>query len=148
MLSEKMSSERLINLKYSIEYKESLLELLSLMWKDLNDAERKRRFEWWYEKIPYFYEPRIYIAVDNEKVVGFRGFIVQKFTNSQKTFNVLNPADIIVHPDYRRRGIFSKLNMLFLQDVLGARNQSNVILNLSSNRLSTPGYLKQGWRSD
>ena len=136
---------KLIFKKYTLENKISLLQLLAFKWTYLTYAEIKEKFEWRYEQNPYNdRRPVIYVALNNEQVVGFRAFVVQLFKLGEVQYKVFNPADAIVHPDFRRMGIFSKLNETLLADL---QNESKaIILNTSSNNLSTPGYLKQGWQ--
>jgi len=131
---------------YTHNRKSGLLNLLSHMWHELTDAERKKRFEWRYEKNPYQDQPFIFLALDGERVAGFRAFVVQLFMLHGKAYKVYSPADAIVHPNYRRRGVFSNLNDAFLQEVNRHKDMPGIILNLTSNRFSTPGYLKQYWQ--
>ncbi len=134
----------LIVRKYTLNHKASLLQLLVYKWENLTTEKIKEKFEWRYEKNPLTKnEPCIYVTLDNDKVVGFRAFVIQKFIFNHKTYRVYTPADAIVHPNYRRMGIFSKLNNIFLEDI---KNQENtLILNTSSNQFSSPGSIKQGW---
>lgn len=132
--------------KYTSHHKSSLLQLLAFKWDGMNDSEIKEKFEWRYEQNPYSGGKLfIYIALNDEQVVGFRAFVIQHWILRETLYKVFNPADAIVHPDFRRMGIFSKLNKVFLADL--QHEMSTVILNTSSNNLSTPGYLKQGWQS-
>lgn len=137
---------KLVFKKYEFNNKFSLLELLAFKWKHLKTRELKNKFEWRYEQNPYNKNnPFIYVALNGEQVVGFRAFVIQHFMLRNVLYKVFNPADAIVHPDFRRMGIFSKLNEAFLTDLQHETNA--IVLNTSSNNLSTPGYLKQGWQS-
>jgi len=143
-----MSSPSIIEIKvYSKEYKYKVIMLLRFMWLHLSDEERIRRFEWRYEKNPFSSNPKILIAVCNDEVVGFRAFVVQNFLLREKCLKVFSPADAIIHPDFRRMGIFKKLNTMFIEKIyVEFKKEECLILNLSSNQYSTPGYLKQGWK--
>jgi len=141
-----MKNQKYRIIKYSPEYKESLLELLKTMWKDLNESEIKEQFKWRYERNPYHQSPYIYLAVIDEKVVGFRAFVLHLFTLKKSIYQVFSPTDAIVNPDYRRKGIFSALNEFFLKDLAETGLENALIVNLSSNKYSTPGYLKQDWQ--
>ena len=116
------------------------------MWTGLDEVDRLIRFEWRYIKNPYKDRPFIYVALDGDKIVGFRAFVCQLFIIDGKEYKVLSPADAIINPEYRRRGIFSKLNNLFLQDISSDGYEDFIILNLSSNKFSTPASLKLGWQ--
>jgi hypothetical protein len=141
-----MADNNLVFVKYEATYKEGLLELLKHMWQYLNYLERKEKFEWRYEQNPYTTNPHIYLAIDGDQIAGFRAFVVQKFKLEERVITIFSPADAIVHPDYRRRGIFSRLNEIFIQDVSSTNESTSFILNLTSNQYSTPGCIKQGWK--
>jgi len=128
---------------YSPKYKEGLLDLLSYHLDDLNFEERKKRFEWMYEDNPYTESPLCYLALDREKVVGHCGSIVQKFQLTGKEYYFCTPADAIVHPEYRRKGIFSSL-LKFSRKELALNSNITLILILSANKTSTPIQLKYG----
>lgn len=142
-----MTEEVTAIIPYSLQYKEQVVFLLKNMWKSLDETQRRERFEWRYEKNPYHSEPFIYVALDNNKVAAFRGFVLQHFIQNGKTYKVFSPADAIVHPDYRRMGLFSKLTIRCLEDIHAQFPDNSLVLNLSSNHLSTPGYLKKGWQA-
>lgn len=128
-------------IKYSPDYKQQLLAFLKFKWADLDEKQREELFKWRYEQNPYSDKPIIYLAIDSNIIVGFRAFVPQLFIYKDSFVQILSPADAIVHPDYRRKGIFNQLNSYFLDD----KNSSFLVLNLSSNQYSTPGNLKQGW---
>jgi hypothetical protein len=132
--------------KYSGKHKDNLLEMLQLLWKELNENEIKERFAWRYEHNPLSIgKPYIYLALNDDIIIGIRAFVFQKFINNKKTYNVLTPADAIVDPNYRRMGIFSKLNDFFLKDLNSSNLKNVLILNLSTNQYSFAGNIKQGW---
>lgn len=132
--------------KFSIQYKQDTINLLQHMWSDLTKEERTKRFEWRYEKNPFSDQPKIFIAISNDKVVGFRAFVVQNFVIKEQLVKVFSPADAIVNPDFRRMGIFKNLNDRFIEMIKNEYSKEEcLILNLSSNQYSTPGCLKHGW---
>ena len=57
------------------------------------------------------------VFINNEQIVGFRAFVVQLFKLGKVKYKVFNPEDAIVHSDFRRMGIFFKLNEIFLADL-------------------------------
>ncbi len=142
-----MSEHQFEIIKYSTEYKKDLLDLLKFLWTHLDQPDQKEFFEWRYEKNPYTQDPFIYIAIHNQKVVGCRAFVVQRFVyGKSKEIKVFSPADAIVHPQYRRKGILSRLNKAFFEDKANFYPGNKLILNLSSNQYSTPVCLKQQWK--
>jgi GNAT superfamily N-acetyltransferase len=116
------------------------------MWQDLNNDGIKELFEWRYEQNPYQNYPCIYLAIDGIRVVGMRAYVIQLFQFREINYYIFSPADLIVHPDYRRKGIFKKLILTSLNDIHVSFKDEIFILNLSSNKLSTSGYLKNGWK--
>ena len=132
--------------RYERKYQSTLIDLLQHIWTGLTPEERKAKFEWRYLDNPYTTQPFIYLALEGEQMAGFRAFVVQVFKVDQKVIRIFSPADAIVHPNYRRLGIFSKLNNAMINDINRLFPEQAAILNLSSNTLSTPGYLKQNWQ--
>lgn len=131
--------------KYKSEDKQGIKSILSIMWDNLDKNEVSERLEWRYFNNLYQKEPFIYIALDGEKIVGFRAFVCQLFSLKGNTYKILSPADAIINPEYRRMGIFSKLNDIFIDDISSTKDAKYIILNLSANEKSTPGNLKLGW---
>lgn len=128
---------------YSPQYKEGVAELLQNLWQ--GDAESNYiRFESKYEMNPYDDSIYAVVALYENRIVGFRGFIPTKWTLSGSDKWLLLVADACVHPDHRRKGLFEKMT----QRAIDVYQESKFMgyLNLSSNRFSTPGYLKLGWQ--
>lgn len=130
--------------KYSKNYKSRLIELLQFLWKNPDESERIKKFEWLYEKNPYQKEPFIYVALDDEKLVASRAFVPSNFTVDGSIIKIFCGADAIIHPDYRRRGIFSQLQSALIKDIRTLFPEKCIIIELSANQASTPGLLKLG----
>ncbi len=133
-------------IKYTSEHKEATLRLLAYLWTHLDEQNRKLLFEWRYEQNPFATQQFIYLAISGKQVVGFRAFVPQIIECKGKNITGLTAADAVVHPDFRRKGIFSGLIRFFLHTMEEKRANNYVIYNLSSNEFSTPGYLKLGWQ--
>lgn len=134
--------------KYSTGYKEAALGLLCHLWTHLSKEEQKLYFEWRYEQNPYCDKPYIYLALKGKSVIGFRAFVLQPFVSSATgRLNAFTPADSIVHPAYRRNGLFRMLNAAFFKEVQSLSKEKAVIFNLSSNENSTPANLRQEWQA-
>jgi|SRR5690625_453208 len=131
--------------QYNKLYKTSVLDLLKHMWQNNEEEQIRRKFEWRYEQNPDQNIPYIFIALDKEsKVVGFRAFVVQEFCKGAIRIKIFNPADAIIHPKHRRKGLFSKLTNALIE-LISNEEKNAIVLNLSSNTESTYGYLKLGW---
>ena len=91
--------------KYESKYKKSLLQLLNSEWKYSEDY-----FDWKYRN-PYSDEILGWVVVHKNKVVGFRGLMARNRSQvNEQNVKVFSFGDGFVHKDYRRKGIFSKLN--------------------------------------
>ena len=133
-------------IKYTVDYKEGVINLIKPMWKELDAKKQYELFKWRYEKNPYK-NPVIYLAVDNEKVVGFRAFISQIFIKQKNEYIVYSPSDTYIHREYRRKGIISALNNKCMEELNKLYNDDNTILiNTSTSKPSMPVYLKQNWQ--
>jgi len=130
---------------YSPKYKDQVIDLLSILWSNFTLKEKRRRFEWRYEKNPYTESPLCYVALNEDKIVGFRAFVTQKFRFKGENYYFGTPADAVVHLEYRRQGIFSNLTKLAFEDVL-EKDKLDYFLSLSSNEKSTKGNIKAGFR--
>jgi len=141
-------SEDIKYILYQFSYRESLLDLLGHMWNHSSRDCVERRFSWRYEHNYCLQENTMFIAVVDHQVVGFRGYTAQSYCFNGKRMIVLSPSDAIVHPSYRRKGVFDNLMKLSMQSLAKNRDKLSlsVFLNLSSNEKSTPAYLKLGWR--
>lgn len=134
-------------IKYSSDHKEATLRLLAFLWTHLNEENRKLLFEWRYEQNPLASERYICLAISGDQIVGFRAFVPQILEFKGNELIGLTAADAVVHPDFRRKGIFSGLIRFFMKEMEDDHTNDCVIYNLSSNEYSTPGYLKLGWQA-
>ena len=130
---------------YSSHFKEKVICLLKYMWKSLDYNERVRKFEWRYENNPYEKELVIYLAIDDEKVVGFRPLVVQHFILNGSRLRVLSGADVIIHPEYRNRKIWTKINQYYFKDINNS-HINTIDLTLSAGKNTALGSIKQGWQ--
>lgn len=127
--------------KYRKEHKQDLVKFLAYFYNSLDYMERQRLFEWRYESNPYLKSPFIYLAFDEEKIIGFRAFVIQKFTIKDNHFFLGTPADAVVHPQYRRQGLFSKLTKFAIDDMY-KNSDVRFLVSLSANSASEAGNVK------
>jgi hypothetical protein len=83
------------------------------------------------------------VAVDGDRVVGFRTFLRWRFDHDGRTVEAVRAVDTATHPDYQGQGIFS----LLTRHGLAALEADGVgfVFNTPNER-SRPGYLKMGWQ--
>lgn len=75
-------------------------------------------------------------------LVGLRLFQPWNFLSGGDSIRGVRAVDTCTHPDHQRKGIFSYLTRLALQDL--ASEKVDLVFN-TPNKKSLPGYLKLGW---
>lgn len=118
-----------------------IIELEKELWPGKTSSEIRKIFEWKYPKTTNLVNG--FVALDGERVVGFRGFFIQDYVHNGNVFPISVLGDAVVHPNYQRRGIFSNLTKKALEYY--SSSPMKYILGLSSNAKSSPGNLKLGW---
>jgi GNAT superfamily N-acetyltransferase len=127
---------------YAEEDIDEIVTLESHLWG--NDFEaNKRKFIWKHRQNPFLRQNVGIVARYEEALVGFRGFTVTDWQVGDLPFSVLSPSDVVVHPHHRRKGLFAQMNRQAMQ---WYHDDYRLFVNLSSNRYSTPGYIKLGWK--
>lgn len=128
--------------KYAPHLEREVVPLFDMQcgWSDLEKSSAF--FRWRYEDNPYTTTPAVFVARDGDRVVGLRCFVVQKFRRGPDSLLVACPADAIVHPDYRRRGLLQNLTRFSLEHMPA---DVGVVLSLSSNEASAAANRKLGW---
>jgi hypothetical protein len=130
--------------RYDSSLKDQLIGFLGFLKVNTSIEERKKLFEWTYENNPYTEKPFIYVALDGEHIIAHLGFVIEKFVHSNETFFIAIAVDGVVHPDYRRKGLFSKLLVFGTEDIR-SNPEIRFILGLSPNEATTLGLLKSGF---
>jgi len=130
--------------KFSSEYKEQVIRLLDNLWH-FPDDEKYAYFKWKYEDNPYTETPEAYVALDGDKVVAFRGYMVQPMKVGDKIILNAQLADTVTHSEYRRRGLFKSITQFSIFEI--ERNPKiRVSLNSSSGGPTVGGYTQLGWK--
>ena len=130
---------------YSKDDKASIINLLGYLMKGFSELEIIELFEWRYERNPYNTKPIIILAFSGDTLVGFRAYLIQYFIISNKKMTVISPADTIIHPEYRRRGIHSMLNKQSLEKLHLEYPNNSILLNTTTSKYAMPAYLKADW---
>ncbi|MEZ4322100.1 MAG: GNAT family N-acetyltransferase [Myxococcota bacterium] len=119
-----------------------LREVLDLMQLALGDeVEFSERFFKWKHLANPFGESPMLVAVHRERIIGARTMMRWRF-QARELVEAVRPVDTTVHPDWRRRGLFSQLTRRFLDSL---PPDVRLIFN-TPNEKSWPGYAKLGWR--
>ena len=135
-------------IRYEEQYKSQTLELLGLLWSNRDAEACKEYFKWRYEDCPYVDNPLLFLSVIDGKVIGVLGHMVQVFLINGIRQNVCVPVDGVVLSDYRRFGIYNRMLVegIRLISQLKPEFDFKLYFNISSNKSSVGGLIKQGWR--
>jgi hypothetical protein len=135
---------RIVN--YQPEYKTEVLNLLAELWGQDTQLSNAY-FAWKYLHNPYTDYPRIYLAFDNDQLVGVRSFCSTRWQVGcfGQPFLCLADADTVIHPHHRRQGLLTTMTLHALEDLQGSQYQ--YIVTLSANRYSSAAVIKMGWKN-
>ncbi len=117
-----------------------ILELArrSLGWTD-DDAQF---LEWKHLQNPFGMSP-MWVALDGDRIAGFRTFLRWEFVGPDgRRIVAARAVDTATDPDYQGRGIFTRLTLEAIEQLPADRVE--MIFN-TPNGKSLPGYLKMGW---
>ena len=130
---------------YQSGLKDKITRLQKHLWSS-NLELNKAYFEWKYEANPYVKSPMIYLATNDSDVVGMRGLVGTKWEagNPQQNFFMLYADDLVIHPDYRNKGLFTKI-MNEIHSAL-ATKPYDFLCNLSAGQITLIGSLTSGWK--
>jgi hypothetical protein len=132
--------------KYTADFKGQVVELQKHLWSadsELNSAY----LEWKYERNPYLSEPRIYLVMCDDRVVGMRGVYGAKWETGSPSQRFLCPCsgDLVIAPDHRRRGLVYELMAAIVDDP--ANSAHEYVFSLSASPATYVASVKTGWRS-
>jgi len=109
-----------------------------------NDEEsRSEYFKWKHQRNPLLKKPVGIVAKHEGKVVGFRGYVPSEWQIGDRKFKILLLSDTVVHPEHRGKGLFSSMTKIGMQMYC---DEYRFFVAFTSNNMSTPGYLKLGWK--
>jgi hypothetical protein len=132
--------------KYTADFRGQVVELQKHLWSadsELNSAY----LEWKYERNPYLNEPRIYLVMCDDRVVGMRGVYGAKWETGSPSQRFLCPCvgDLVIAPDHRDRGLFKKIMDAIVDDLAKAGHE--YVFSLSPAPTTYVASVMAGWRS-
>jgi hypothetical protein len=129
------------------EHKRAIAELQKGLWSS-DGALNLRYLEWKYERNPYVRETLIYVALDEDRVVGMRGFHGARVEagSPARTFPALFADDALIASDYRNRGLVTRI-LKTAHDDLAERGHRLLLSIGNASRLNGLGMMTLGWRS-
>lgn len=98
---------------------------------------------WKHEHNPFGASP-ILVAEADGRIVGVRVFMRWNWSMGPERVTAVRAVDTATHPDWRARGIFSRLTLALVERM---RTEHIEFVFNTPNELSRPGYLKMGWSS-
>lgn len=100
-------------------------------------------FEWRFEENPYVSEVPMVVAENGDELVGAEPCLVFRVRAGEARGLAYQPADWMVHPDHRRRGLFTRMTESVLER--DAAGRPDFYFNFPSEEI-LPGLEKFGWR--
>jgi len=99
-------------------------------------------FRWKHLESPFGVSP-MWVAEADGELAGFRTFMRWQLADSSgRRLRAVRAVDTATHPDFQRRGIFSRLTTAAVDEMAG--EGVDIVFN-TPNEQSRPGYLKMGW---
>jgi GNAT superfamily N-acetyltransferase len=112
----------------------------TLGWVGGEDDERF--FRWKHLKSPFGESP-MWLALDRERVAGFRTFLRWQLRSPDgAVLAAVRAVDTATDPEYQGRGIFTRLTLGAIDEL---RAEGTDLIFNTPNTSSLPGYLKMGW---
>ena len=133
-------------IKYTPAYRQDVLRIQEHHW-GMGEAVNNAYFEWKYLRNPYMKEVLIYLAISGGEIVGMRGIYGTQWqmANTKNQFVWPCTGDLVIHPDFRNRGLLEKLNEAALKDL--ASLGFEYVFNFSAGEINLMQSLTTGWKS-
>lgn len=121
------------------EDRDSYLDLHETVFGHAGDAW----FDWKFVDNPYFEHVPVVVAVDGDRVIGAKSGVGFEVAQGGLSWRALQPGDTMVHPEYRRQGVYSQMTEFMKR----AYDDGPAALFFNyPNHATLPGSLKHGWR--
>ncbi|WP_224999064.1 GNAT family N-acetyltransferase [Cesiribacter sp. SM1] len=121
----------------------AIIELFEISLGTEYGAPTESFWRWKHINNPFGESP-VLLAFDGEKLIGLRAFMRWQWQYKGKVLPAFRAVDTGTHPDYRGKGIFSRLTKQLIAELKESEPPS-FIYN-TPNNASKPGYLKMGWQ--
>jgi GNAT superfamily N-acetyltransferase len=121
-------------------------QILDLVRLSLGEGKIPRHIDYWmwkHHKNPFGVSPCL-LAESNGRLVGLRVFMRWTWLARGATVPAVRAVDTATHPDWRGRGIFTRLTLALLERM---ETEGIAFVFNTPNSQSRPGYLKMGWVS-
>ena len=131
-------------INYRNEFLQQTADLQKYLWPNY-ESNTLAYLKWKFKDNPLTKKPFAIVALYKNKVVGFNGFFATRWRIGNKNDKILmlSPADICVHPDHRKKGLFTAMTMFAVEKY--EKTPYKTFIGLSINTSSGAGYKKMGW---
>lgn len=116
-------------------------ELIELFKISFNKEMSLKLWRWKHLENPMNLIPHIVVAVDGSRIIGSRPVMPVELCIGFDKIKAGQPCDTMVHPHYRRQGIYSRMNK---KTASFWQNQGIQFFYSFPNSMSLPGNLKYG----
>jgi len=132
--------------RYTAAHKTAVAEFQMGLWSKDRD-QNIRYLEWKYEDNPYTGEPCLYLAFQQDRLIGMRGFYASRWELGRPTrrHDILVADDLLIAENHRNQGFVHQIMQAALSD-LCARGEA-LVFNLSGGPLTVLNSLAMGWKN-
>ena len=121
---------------------EDVPAIVVLLRECLGNRWNEEYYGWKHQRNPFGPSPG-WVAEAGGELVALRIFLRWTWLSRGRSLTAFRAVDTVVHPSFRRRGLFSRLTGEALAEL--TREGGRFVFN-TPNRSSLPGYLALGWR--
>ena len=118
-----------------------ILNLISTSYQRQNGPSSLGYWLWKHEQNPFGVSPCL-VATSDGRIVGVRVFLRWVWCSGDRTVRAVRAVDTATLPEWRGRGIFSRLTMRLVEQM---QDEGVRFIYNTPNGKSMPGYLKMGW---
>lgn len=130
---------------YDSRYDDQIYRILREIWGS-NYKANGAYFRWRYIEKPDSDKTDIYLVVEGDKLIAFRGFNKTDWQigEGQDIFKAIVATDIAILPEYRNQGIYQPLMKLAMRELREKGYQ--YLLNFSPSPITYISCLSMGWK--
>lgn len=118
----------------------AFLDLYEAVW---GAAKDRSWFDWRFDENPRADDVAMVVAEMDGRFVGAEPLLPFELRAGDRSIEAVQPVDWMVHPDYRREGVFSRMTETLLERF---RDDASVLFNFP-NRQLLPGLERFDWRT-
>jgi len=134
-----MSSDQYRIRPYEAADRDGFLALYDAVW---GHAKGPGWFDWRFRDNPYRDGVQMVVAEHEDRLVGAEPLLPFRLRIGSRTVDAYQPVDWIVHPDHRRRGLFTRMTEHLLECY---RDDAALLFNFPNDAL-LPGLKQFDWR--